>query len=110
MSERPNIWKQLQAQPKIVVRSDSSVNPPVMNTMREALREVAEPKPDVPQVEPMAIPDEIHFEPLRVMRWHCGGGYVLEINGVKHYGETPLETLGQAVINGAFGGFNILLP
>lgn len=110
MSARPNIWKQLKAQPNIVVRSDSSFAPPVITAPQDALREVAEPKPDVQQVEPMSIPDEIHFEPLRVMRWHCGGGYVLEINGVKHYGETPLETLGQAVINGAFGGFNIQLP
>lgn len=93
----------LKDMPRVRVRSEPAPEPSMLAV-------IAEPKPDVPQVEPMAIPDEIHFEPLRVMRWHCGGGYVLEINGVKHYGETPLETLGQAVINGAFGGFNILLP
>lgn len=98
---------------RVRVRSEPAPEPAViatMNTMKGALREMAEPKPEASQVEPMAIPDVVHFEPLVVLPSNIGPGYYIEIDDAKHYGATPLEALGQAVLNGAFGALNIVIP
>ena len=109
MSDRPNIWKQLQVQPKIVVRSDSSVAPPVPDT----LAAVAAPKPEVPQVEPQPIPDRVVFAPMHIQFRRSlerpGLGFV-EIAGARYYGGSIRAALGQAVIEGAFGLMDIEMP
>ena len=104
---RAYIWKELKRLPSVdksvVIRTAASA-------AKEPLREVIVPKPEVLQVEPIAIPDEIHFEPLRVRKSIAESGFFLEIDGAKHYGATPLEALGQAVLDGAFGALTIELP
>lgn len=62
------------------------------------------------QSESAAPTDRVEFTPLVVLPSNVGPGYYVEINEVKHYGATPLEALGQAVVNNAFGIFNINLP
>ena len=101
---RAYIWKELKAIPK---RVEPQEQPAII---RAALREVAVPKPEVPQLKPAAIPDAVHFEPLVVLPSNIGPGYYIEIDNTKHYGTTPLEALGQAVLDGAFGALNIVIP
>jgi len=91
----------LKAMPRVRVRQEPTPEP-------SPLAVIAEPKPEAPQVEPMAIPDRIEFEPLkfRPSLERPGFGFV-EINGVRFYGRNVVEALGAAVIGGAFGAINI---
>lgn len=104
MSVRPGIFDKLREMPRVAVRQEPTPEP-------SALTAIAEPKPEAPQVEPLPIPDRIEFEPLkfRPSLERPGFGFV-EIGDAKHYGATPLEALGQAVLNGAFGALNIVIP
>lgn len=87
--------------PRVRVRQEPTAEP-------STLTAIVEPKPEAPQVEPMAIPDRIEFEPLkfRPSLERPGFGFV-EINGVRFYGRNVVEALGAAVIGGAFGAINI---
>lgn len=100
MNPKPNIFARLREMPNVHVRSEP----------QPTLEAIVQPKPEVQQVEPMAIPDVVHFEPMVVLPSNVGPGYYIEIDDAKHYGATPLEALGQAVLNGAFGALNIVIP
>lgn len=101
MSDKPHIWARLREMPRVSVRSEPTAEP-------STLTAIVEPKPEAPQVEPMAIPDRIEFEPLkfRPSLERPGFGFV-EINGARFYGRNVVEALGTAVIGGAFGVINI---
>lgn len=100
MNPKPNIFARLREMTNVRVRSEP----------QPTLEAIVQPKPEVQQVEPMAIPDVVHFEPVVVLPSNVGPGYYIEIDDAKHYGATPLEALGQAVLNGAFGALNIVIP
>lgn len=101
MSNGPNIFAKLREMPRVRVRQEPTAEP-------STLTAIVEPKPEAPQVEPMAIPDRIEFEPLkfRPSLERPGFGFV-EINGVRFYGRNVVEALGTAVLGGAFGAINI---
>lgn len=91
----------LKDMPRVSVRPEPTPEP-------SPLTAIVEPKPEAQQVEPMAIPDRIEFEPLkfRPSLERPGFGFV-EINGARFYGRNVVEALGTAVLGGAFGAFNI---
>ena len=97
-----SLFKALQEMPKVRVRPET---PPT------TLESIAEPKPEATQVEPIAIPDRIEFEPIKFRQSleRMGMGFV-EIDGARYYGVSIKEALGQAVIDGAFGLLNIEIP
>lgn len=94
----------LKDMPRVRVRSEPVPEP-------SALAVIAEPKPEAPQVEPIAIPGRIEFEPIKFRQSleRMGMGFV-EIDGARYYGVSIKEALGQAVIDGAFGLLNIEIP
>lgn len=104
MSNGPNIFAKLREMPRVRVRQEPAPEP-------SALAVIAEPKPEATQVEPIAIPDRIEFEPIKFRQSleRMGMGFV-EIDGARYYGVSIKEALGQAVIDGAFGLLNIEIP
>ena len=104
MSPKPNIFARLREMPNVRVRSEPAPEP-------SPLIGIANPKPEVQQVEPLPIPDRIEFEPVRFRPsvTHEGLGFV-ELGGERYYGDSIRAALGEAVIQGAFGALNIELP
>lgn len=79
----------------------------LLHELTRTARQPAAPSP-LPEVEPVAAAAFAPVPPaplttIEITKHHPSGGFLATFAGDKAIGATPLEALGQLVVNGAFG-------